>query len=884
MIGMTITHYKKLEKHGEGGMGVVYKAEDTKLHRTVALKFLPPELTRDEDAKQRFIQEARAASSLDHNNICVVHGIDETENGQLFICMNYYEGETLKHKIEKGPLKLDETVGIAIQIAQGLLKAHEQRIIHRDIKPANIFITNDGVVKILDFGLAKLSGPALTTKLGSTLGTIAYMSPEQTRGEEVNHRTDIWSLGVVLYEMIIGKPPFRGEYEQAILYSIISEEPVPITELRTGIPLELERIVTKALVKKQDERYQHIDDMLVDMQVLKSRLSQMTASSPFVRPHQTTLPARRVVRWGLLIPWFVALLSILVAVVAFWKPRFQQTIINQPPVRFSVSLQEGDSLKGISGSLTAVAISRDGRKLVFGVTQNGVSRLYIRTLESLQTRPISGTEGAYSPSFSPDGEWIVFFAGGYLKKVYLLGGAPQNIFKASGNGATWCPDNTIVFQRWGAFGGLFRIQSDGSQLQQISTGEMNNSHSLPEFLPGARAVLFTSVGGGEESRIAVMSLESGKIQYLLKGGEYARYASTGHILYNRPREGEVWAAPFNVDELKLTGSPFPVLEGVRHFALSTKGTLAFIPGSGVVPNNTIVLVTREGEIKPLLIPPGAFHGLRFSPDGKSLVFSWHQTRVNIWIYDLERNVLRRFTEEQGNDWTPFWMPDGKRILFQSIRTGPGYRVLIKSLDAGGPSDSIMVKNQILQPGCWTADGKTLIAQLGIFPETLHDIILLQLDGDRTPKPIIQTQYSERFPALSPDGRWLAYASDESDRWEVYIRRYPDLTDVKRISMDGGLAPMWNPDGRGLYYWDTSRNSLVFMPVRSGSMLEIGIPKLCAAGDFTFGSNAWYRSFDISPDGKNIAIIRRGKSGQSQKQLTVVLNWFEELKARERGGH
>ena len=279
MISQTISHYKILEKLGGGGMGVVYKAEDTKLHRMVALKFLPPELTRNKEAKQRFIQEAQAASSLDHNNICVVHEIDETDDGQLFICMNYYDGKTLKEKIERGPLNLDDAIDITIQIAQGLLKAHEQKIIHRDIKPANIFITNDGVVKILDFGLAKLSGKTMITKIGSTLGTIAYMSPEQTRGEEVDNRTDIWSLGVVIYEMLTGLSPFKGEYEQALFYSIITEDPSPITGLRTGIPLELERIVFKALAKKPDERYQHIDEMIVDLKKLIKDSEKETVKS-----------------------------------------------------------------------------------------------------------------------------------------------------------------------------------------------------------------------------------------------------------------------------------------------------------------------------------------------------------------------------------------------------------------------------------------------------------------------------------------------------------------------------------------------------------------------------------------------------------------------------
>jgi eukaryotic-like serine/threonine-protein kinase len=883
MIGREISHYRILEELGRGGMGVVYKAQDFKLERLVALKFLPPDLTRDREAKQRFIHEAKAASALQHNNICVVYDIDETSDGQVFMCMEYLAGGTLKQKIERGPLKVEEAIDFGIQVALGLTKAHEHGIVHRDIKSANILVTEDGLVKIVDFGLAKLTGRTVLTKAGSTVGTIAHMSPEQTKGDSVDHRTDIWSLGVEIYEMVAGQMPFKGDYDNAVIYSIANIDPEPLTGLRTGVPMELERIVTKALRKKPEDRYQHINDMLVDLRVLRSDLPRMTTSSPAIGLSQ---PARRVSRWRQLTPWFVALVMALVALGIFWRPWSEPRFTNQRQVSFTVFSQEGDSLNGIAGSIASVAISRDGRKLVYGVLRDGISRLYFRALESLQARTIAGTEGARNPFFSPDGNWVGFFAGGYLKKVSLLSGAPQIICKAEyGAGGTWGGDNTIVFVKWVESNGLYEIKADGSGNERqikVTVDTPFNWFGYPEFLPDAKTVIVTISRSQYENYIAIVSTETGKTRFLIEGSEYARYSPSGHIIYSRTGEGDLWAVPFSVSDLELSGSPFPVLDGVRQFALSETGTLVYTPGSGIQQNDTVALVNRKGEIKPLPIPAGAFHGLRFSPDGKRLVFGWHQTRVNLWIYELDRNVLRRFTDEQGNDWTPLWTPDSRHILFQSNRAGQGFRLFLKALDAEGPGAPLTETNHKQQPGCWTADGKALIFQEGVFPETLHDIMLLPLDGDRTPRPLLRTKYNERFPVLSPDGRWLAYGSDESGRWEVYVRHYPDLEDITRISIEGGVAPMWNPDGDELFYWDTNLQTLVFVSVRAGRALEIGKPKLFARGNFSFGNNSWYRSYDIAPDGKSLVMILKGTSGTSPRQFHVVLNWFEELKAREHG--
>ena len=889
MIGQTVSHYRILEHLGGGGMGVVYKAEDTKLKRTVALKFLPPDLTRDPDAKERFVREAQAASALQHNNICNVHDIDETRDGQIFIVMDLYEGETLKKKIERGPLKIETVIDLAIQVAQGLARAHEQGIVHRDIKPANIMVTSDGVAKIVDFGLAKLRGLSMRTRTGSTLGTAAYMSPEQAKGESVDHRTDIWSLGVALFEMVTGQLPFKGDYENAVMYSILNTDPEPLTALRTGVPMELERIVTKALAKKRDERYQHVDDMLVDLRVLRTNLSDRTASSADPVPGRAARPVRR---WRQLSPWFAALLMALVAAVAFWKPWSTPTGTNQRPLRFRETLQEGDSLDARSWSGPAIAVSRDGRKLAYVAVRNGISRLYVRKLDSLEARPISGTEGARAPFFSPDGDWVGFFADVYLKKVSLLGGAPQIFCVATGWGGAWGPDNTIVFVKLTGSNGLYRIDADGSNLRRIELAVETplNWFCWPEFLPDGKTILITISAGWRTTSVASVSMETGKIQNLIDGAGCARYSPTGHIVYGRPGEGDLWAVPFDTRTLAIRGSSFPVVEGVlmkqdasAQFALSETGTLVYTQGSAAVDNDMVALVSTKGEIKPLPIPPAAFHGFRFSPDGQRLVFTWHQAMPNLWIYELNRNVLRRFTDEQGDDWTPLWTPDGKRIVFQSNRAGRGFRLFWKAFDGEGPLEMLTESDYYQQPGCWTADGKSLLFQEGVFPETGHDIMLLPLDGDRTPRALIRTRYNERFPALSPDGRWLAYGSDESGRWEVYVRHFPDLKDITRISPEGGVAPMWSPDGSELFYWDIIRQTLVSASVRTGGTLEVGKPKLFAAGEFSFGNNGWYRSYDIAPDGKTIVMILRGKSGPSPREFNIVLNWFEELRARGNRG-
>ncbi len=435
MIGQTVSHYKILEKLGGGGMGLVYKAQDTKLKRIVALKFLPPDLTRDEEAKARFIHEAEATSALDHNNICNIHEIGETGDGQIFIAMACYDGETLKLRIAHRQLRIEEAVDFTIQVAQGLQKAHEKGVVHRDIKPANIIITKDGVAKILDFGLAKLAGATKLTKAGSTLGTAAYMSPEQVRGEDVDARTDIWSLGVVMYEMITGEAPFRSEYRDAVMYSILSEDPQPMTGLRTGVPIELEYFVNKAMARDCVERYQHVDELLADLRRFKRESDGRAIGQekpvrrfPIGKPKRSELDSQRFQRsrlfWPIAAGFF--LLTSLFLALEYFSPK---TPSHLKPLRYTIAPPENTMFTSRLGG--HFALSPDGRLLAF-VASDSVDRplLWVRSLNSLASQPLSGTEDALCPFWSPDSRTIAFFAGGKLKKTEAVGGSPQTICDA----------------------------------------------------------------------------------------------------------------------------------------------------------------------------------------------------------------------------------------------------------------------------------------------------------------------------------------------------------------------------------------------------------------------------------------------------------------------
>ena len=660
MTGQTISHYKILEKLGKGGMGVVYKATDTKLERTVALKVLARHLLEDDVHKARFIQEAKAAAALDHPNICTIHEIDEAE-GQAFLAMAFLDGSTVSHKIKERPLRLDETLDIALQAGEGLRAAHEKGIVHRDVKSSNLMVTKDGRVQIMDFGLAYLADRTRLTKSETVLGTPGYMSPEQALGQAVDRRTDIWSLGVVIYEMVTGHLPFEGEREQAVFYAITNEEPEPITALRARVPLELDRIVAKAMAKSPDERYPHIDDMLVDLRALRKELPSTRATpvgarhavptaaagkapSPVPTSAEREAPAplrRRLRRERIVLGAALLGLAVVILALSLRSPATPPSA--RAITRFGVNLPPGQTFPMWVG----LDLSPDGKQILYAARtedEGAASRkLYLRSMDKLQIEALEGTEGAAWPAFSPDGKSVAFAAdtgAGVkdVKKVSLLGGSPQSLcdYGRIGDGwylgTSWGPNDTILF---GTNVGVMRVSAAGGTPEAVTNVVQGVElyHGFPHILPGGKAALF-SVGQGPRfqllppSNIAVVSLETGEQRTLIKDGTHPRYVPTGHLVY--ARAGTLLAAPFDLEELKLTGEPAVVLEGIQMgalgagpFSVSDSGSLAYVSGgdlNAIPPTPVWVWVDRKGQEEALDTGLLSWRP-QVSPDGRRLAIT-----------------------------------------------------------------------------------------------------------------------------------------------------------------------------------------------------------------------------------------------------------------------
>ncbi len=899
MLGQTFAHYWVTAKLGSGGMGEVYRATDSKLARDVALKVLPEAFAGDPQRMARFSREAQVLAALNHPNIAAIYGLEESE-GTRALVMELVQGPTLADRIAAGPIPLEEALQVGKQIADALEYAHERGIIHRDLKPANIKVTPSGAVKVLDFGLAKAiedtpaaedisQSPTLSavaTKAGIILGTAAYMSPEQAKGKPVDRRADIWALGVVLFEMLSGKQLYTGETASETLAHVITQEP-NWSALPSSTPQRIRELLRRCLTKEPKQRLQAIGDARIALEeVLANPAADAAATGTLV----VVQPA-----WRRALPWSVGGLLGLALLLSLWR-LWPRPASPTQPMRLSAEIGADAAMNPQAGTAgSAAVLSPDGSRLAVVASEpNQPPRIYVRSLEQLRASVLPGTEGARNQFFSPDGQWIAFFADGKLKKIAVQGGAALVLCDAyEDRGGVWSEDGTIVFTPTDRTG-LFRVSSAGGKPEQITTPDKSKSQTTdrwPQALPGGKAILFTSgITGGnyETAHIVVQSLVSGQRKTLLEGGFYARYVPTGHLVYMH--EGTLFGVPFNLARLELTGVPTPVLEGVAssniyagaQFSFSSTGTLVYLPGKSGGGMVSIYWLTADGKLKPLRETVGNYFWPRFSPDGKRLALSVGSTYAgDVWAYDWERDIMNRLTFSAGA--AGVWTPDGRRIAYSSGKDQAIPNIYWKRADGSGDEQRLTQSKNAQFPMSWTPDGKYLaFAEQSL--DTGWDIWILPVEGNEqlgwkpgAPRPFLNTPFGERAPAFSPDGRWLAYSSNESGSYEVYVRPFPGPGGKWQISTAGGLWPEWSRDGRELFYRTPDQKIMVANYRVVGESFQAEKPRLW--GDQQFTDRGITSNFDLHPDGKRFAVLKSSESPQEVKQnhVTFIFHFFDELR-------
>jgi len=889
MTEQTIAHYRVQAKIGAGGMGEVYRARDTRLERDVAMKVLPEAVARDTQRMARFEREAKVLASLNHPNIAHIYGVEES-SGTRALVMELVGGQDLAERIRQGPLPPEEALPIAKQIAEGLEYAHERGVIHRDLKPANIKLTPDGHVKLLDFGLAKALEPeapeeelqnsptlsAAATRAGMLLGTAAYMSPEQARGKSVDRRTDIWAFGCLLFEMLTGKSPFAGETTSDTLASVIRAEPdwslVPDT-----VPARIRELLRRCLQKDPKQRLQAIGEARIAIEAALASAPESAIVGSVAEPPT----------WRRALPWAVAaIVSVLALAALYWRPSEPEP---RQVMRLSLALPE--PLAGIldPNPGSPIALSPDGSQIAFvGSVAGKVPQLFLLPLDQRAAVPLAGTDNAVEPFFSPDGQWIGFFALGRLFKVSLQGGPTIQLADAQvPHGAAWADNDTIIYAP--DFGsGLMRVAAAGGKPQALTTPngkEQEVSHRWPQVLPGGKAVLFTiqlaTQTTYDESRVAVLSLESGKWRTLLEGGSYARYVPSGHIVY--AHSGSLMAAPFDLQHLQVSGKPVPVLEGLvttaatsggAEYDIAPSGLLAYVVGTARVPERSLVWVDHQGAGKKLPAPLNNYSNPRISLDGKLLAVQIASSGPsNIWVYDFDRNTLTRLTFGAGSNANPIWAPDGRRVIYRSIQGSPSFRW--KPADGSG-SEEMLLNLDLNAPGSQpfsvSPDGKILLYGRSS-PAGVIGTYTLSLDGRSALQPYLLATYRIAEAEFSPDGRWVAYVSNESGRDEVYVQPFPGPGGKWMISVDGGSYPRWARDGREIFFLNGTK--MMSVAVETRSTFKAGTPRLL----FENRGYAGLGNYDVAPDGQHFLMIMQEDAAATPNELNVVLNWTEELKRR-----
>jgi len=897
MIGKVLSHYKILEKIGAGGMGEVFRAEDLRLHRQVAIKVIPDLFAGDPERLARFEREAKLVAALNHPNIAAIYGLEEAE-GKRFLVLELVEGETLAQRLGRGPLPVEEALEVCRQIAEGLEAAHEKSIVHRDLKPSNIKLTPEGKVKILDFGLARafldrspvgviVDSPTITAEMtqpGVILGTAAFMSPEQAKGKTVDKRADIWAFGCILFECLTGRTAFPGETITEVLAVVLKGEP-DWDALPKDLPANIRAVLARCLRKDRNLRFHEIADARIEL-----------FEAPVVHPSEAAQdPQRPSLLWlvaGAAVMLFAGIL-IGRALIKHPQPAPPASVVSS-----TIKVEPGHRLEGRARDMerpsrTAVAISSDGKFIVYSAIEENPGpqakpQLYLRRMDQSAAKPIAGAEGGTSPFLSPDSRWVGFWADGKLKKVLVEGGVPSILCDASIlYGANWGRDNSIVFSD-GDEVGLSRVSAEGGKPETLTKPDPKreeSGHRLPFWLPNGKAVLFTVMKYGFDPKpwLALLRLDTGEWRPLFQDAADARYVPTGHLVFLR--QGTLMAARFDLAKLEVIGQPVALVEnvmqafgltynhhtGASQLGISDTGSLIYAPG-GVPPppSNSLVWMDQRGIEQPAAALQFSFGALRLSPDGQRVAYATAGREFLVYVYDLGRGTNSRLTSEGWTFYT-IWTPDGKRLLF-SWGKSTADSLFWQPYDGSSPMERLTTSEYGQRPGSWSSDGKTL-AFVDFRPDTGSDIALLDVRSGRV-TPFLNSKYAEWFPEFSPDGLWMAYTSDESNRQEVYVRPFPGPGMKQQVSSEGGGEPLWARNRKQLFYrWE---DQVWVVDVRTDGGFATDKPRLLFEKP-GYGRTYPIRSWDLSLDGQRFLMTKReNRKPTPVTEMILVQNWFEEL--------
>jgi Tol biopolymer transport system component len=893
IVGMQLGCYQILSLIGAGGMGEVYQAHDTKLGRDIAIKVLPKAFADDPERLVRFQREARMLAALNHPNIATIYGLEHSD-GEHYLVMELVSGVTLAQRISKGPVPLREALKVSCQIAEALEAAHEKGIVHRDLKPANVKLTPEDRVKVLDFGLAKafsgdgdvdLSQAPTLSEEGRILGTPAYMSPQQARGQLVDKRTDIWAFGCVLFEMLSGSPTFKGGTISDTIAAILEREPA-WNQLPVATPPTVRRL-RRCLEKDPKRRLRDIGDARIELEEALTNPPQDNFQ------HKTAGMTRRQAITGL------AGAALGAASTGIFAINRYRGATPRNLTRFALALPEGSVAEASFNK--RVGISPDGTLVAYNITVAGQgpnlaeAKFYLRSLSELEPKILMAGGGV--PFFSPDGHWLGFFTVGVgtyqLRKIGLHGGAPVSICAATAfAGATWADGDTIYFVS-DIPGGVLSVPASGGQPKEVAKIDFTKGeriHKYPHALPGGKAVLFTVATVDSESfddaHIAVFSTRTGQRKVLVDGGTNPLYSPSGHVVY--ARNGSLLAVRFDPDRLEVAGQPFTVLEGilmsrntgVANFDISASGDLIYIPGKAEGGARTLFWVNRNGDAEKLPLPPRSYLHPRISPDARKLAIEIEGSNHDIYVYDFASGVLSNITTDGVSHW-PIWSPDGKEIGY---RSGPmaAWKLWQVAADRSHSPEQVPATGVSQSAESYSPDGRAIIYTVAA-PDAAPKIAIVPLQGDRTPRTLDNTKYAQGSAKFSPDGRWVAYCSNESGKPQVYVQAFPGPGPKVQVSNDGGTDPVWKRTGGELFY--RTGDSMMAVPVSTAPTFTAGRPQELWKGHYSQGMSSscgppgtTSSNYDVTADGKRFLMIKDDDQDSAiSKQIIVVLNWADEVR-------